>query len=139
MKPEIAFKIAILILCCSSAFLNFMTGGWEYDLDIVSAMDWHGFNSQVPHWLKLSIVGPLLLSALVMLSFNVIARNVFAVLSVVGLAISLFEGVATYSALEILILQLYYLSTGIVLALSYTRLNENFQFGLNKKLEQAEI
>jgi hypothetical protein len=112
-----------------------MTGGWEYNRDIVSAMGWHGFNSQIPHWLILSIVGPLQLSALIMLSYNLIARNIFAVLSVICLAISVFDGVAAYSALEISILQLYYLSTGIALTLSFTGLKENFQSGSNKKLE----
>lgn len=139
MKSEIVFKVAILVLCCSSFFLNYMTGGWEYNRDIVSAMGWHGFNSQVPHWLKLSIVGPIQLAALIMLSFNLVARNLFAVLSVVGLIISLFEGVAAYSALEVSILQLYYLSTGVVLTLSFTSLNENFRSSSKNEHQQVEI
>ena len=104
-----------------------MTGDWEYSSGIINAMDWHGFNSQIPHWFKLSIIGPLQVAAIIMLSFNLIARNVFAVLSLIGLSISLFEGVAAYSAFEIFIVQIYYFFTGVVLTLSFTLLSEKFR------------
>ncbi|WP_341503188.1 hypothetical protein [Gallaecimonas sp. GXIMD4217] len=133
MKAEIIFKISTLVLLSSSFFLNYMTGGWEYSGDIMSAMEWHGFNSQIQHWFKLSIVGPLQLAALVMLSYNLIARNIFAALSFVGLLVSLFEGVAAYSELEIFIVQLYYLCTGVSITLSFTTLSGNFRSPFSKK------
>lgn len=139
MKSETIYRISILILCFSSFFLNYMTGDWEYSSDIINAMDWHGFNSQIPHWIKLSIIGPLQVAALIMLSFNLIARNIFAVLSVIGLSISLFEGVAAYSAFEIFIVQIYYFSTGVVLTLSFTLLSEKFRSPFSSRTVQPEI
>ncbi|MCW8834136.1 MAG: hypothetical protein OQK09_07760 [Colwellia sp.] len=133
MKLEMTFRLSILALCFSSFFLFYVTGSLEYTSDIVNAMAWHGFNSQIPHWLKLSIVGPLQVSALVMLSFNLIARNIFAVLSTIGLTISIFEGVAAYTAVEIFIVQVYYLLTGIVLTLSFTSLSEHFNSSSRSK------
>lgn len=127
MKPVIVLRVSIIVFCFSSFFLNYMTGGWQYNSDIVTAMDWHGFNSQIPHWLKLSILGPLQISALIMLTFNLLARNAFALLSVLSLSISLYSGVASYSAFEIFVVQLNYLSTGIILALSFTNLNDRFR------------
>lgn len=41
--------------------------------------------------------------------------------------ITIFEGVAAYTAIEMFIVQIYYLFTGIVLTLSFTSLSENFQ------------
>lgn len=79
MALEMIFRFSILVLCFSSFFLFYVTGDLEYSSDIVNAMDWHGYNSQIPHWLKLSIVGPLQVSALIMLSFNLIVRNIFTV------------------------------------------------------------
>lgn len=139
MKPEIIYKISIIVLCFSSFFLNYITGDWEYSTDIVNAMKWHGFNSQIPHWFKLSIVVPLQVTALIMLSFSLIARNIFAVLSLIGLSISLFEGVAAYSAFEIFIVQIYYFSTGVVLTLSFTLLSEKFRSSFSGKAVQSDI
>lgn len=139
MKTKTVFRIAVLVLCFSSVFIHYITGSLEYNDDIANAMKWHGFNSKVPHWLTLSIVGPLQVSALIMLSFNLIARNIFAVLSVVALVFTIFDGVAAYSALEMSILQLYYLSTGIVLTLAFTSLSANFRPALDEKLEQAQV
>lgn len=127
MTTVLAYRAAIVILCLSSFFLNYMTGGWEYSNDISSAMAWHGFNSQVPHWLKLSIIGPLQIAAIFMLTFSRIARHIFAPLSILALSISLLQGVAAYSAIEIFIVQLYYFSTGVALTLSYTSLSYKFQ------------
>jgi len=112
-----------------------MTGDWEYNKELVEAMEWHGFQSQIPHWVKLSIVGPLQLAAIFTLSFNLIARNIFAVLSLIAITISLFDGVAAYSELEMFIVQLYYLSTGVALALSFSVLRDRFHSIENKKIE----
>ena len=139
MKSEIIYKISIIVLCVSSFFLNYMSGGWEYSNDIIDAMEWHGFNSQIPHWFKLLIIGPLQVAALIMLSFNLIARNIFAVLSLIGLSISLFEGVAAYSAFEIFMVQIYYFSTGVALTLSFTSLSEKFRSPFSARAVQSEI
>lgn len=127
MKPAIILRALIIVFCFSSFFLNYMTGGWQYNSDIATAMDWHGFNSQIPHWLKLSIVGPLQISALLMLTFNLLARNAFALLSLLSLSISLYSGVASYSAFEVFVVQLNYLSLGVILALSFTSLSDRFR------------
>ncbi|QLE84817.1 hypothetical protein FLM48_06795 [Shewanella sp. Scap07] len=127
MKLETLFKLSVLLVCLSSFFMHYITGSLVYSKDIVEAMSWHGFNSSLPHWLKLSIVAPLQLAALLMLTFNVIARNLFALLSLIGLCLCLFDGVAAYTHYEILILQIYYLASGVVLTLSFTSLAHRFK------------
>ncbi|MDG5898997.1 hypothetical protein E2650_03550 [Shewanella xiamenensis] len=139
MQSETIYRISIIILCLASFFLNYMTGGWEYHSDIVNAMEWHGFNSQIPHWLKLSIIGPLQVAALIMLSFNLIARNIFAILSLISLSISLFEGVAAYSAFEIFIVQIFYFSNGVILTLSFTTLSDKFRSPFIDKASQSSL
>ncbi|PKF56417.1 hypothetical protein CW748_10720 [Alteromonadales bacterium alter-6D02] len=130
MNISTFYRLTILILCFSSFYLNYMTGDIVYESDLVSAMDWHGYNSQIPHWLTLSIVGPLQLSAMFMLIFNVIAKYLFAILSFILLAFTIYDGVVSYRATEAFVLQMYYLSTGIVLALSFTSLSHKFKLKL---------
>lgn len=130
MNLSTFYRLAILIFCFSSFYLNYMTGDIIYKSDLVAAMDWHGYGSQIPHWLTLSIVGPLQLSAIFMLIFNVIAKYLFAILSFVLLVFTIYDGVASYRAVEVFVLQMYYLSTGIVLALSFTSLSHKFKLKL---------
>ena len=130
MKQSTFFRLVILIFCSTSFYLNYMTGDVVYSPDLVSAMDWHGYDSQIPHWLKLSVIGPLQISAMFMLFFNVVAKYLFALLSAVLLMITIFDGVASYTAEEIFLLQLHYLSMGVVLTLSFTSLSRAFKLTL---------
>ena len=120
-----------LILSCGS-FLAYWYAPWLYgylDSETQGILAWGGHKAaiEMPEWFVYIYLVVIMLSYIGMYLFKKAFRTLFLVLTVVSYPLATISGMSVINGVEVAVVDLSTLLTGIIIALAYfSKLNERF-------------